>query len=366
MIRSRVPITSIDKIDGQGTTESVIPQLLVAVADGNIWLVTLPDSNHTSSGGGLACQLWLQHASGAAGLPFSAGSTGLSLSSELTPTQRFGLPISQSRNPVKWLFRLSGAVGVEHVSMVDSSNPGSMIVLRSLVAPTTVVQWTPSIERPDDLSLQRVELDDLEGDQSTCTLSVHGSDKHYAPLLANLFPKTTDLRNTTFVFQGDADGTVRYAELRLASPDQSFSPFQLIGSGTIMTLGEPILAVMPFCAGTLATTTANASVFDTLLVVGVRGQVAVFSTQLGAIEPAVQSTTASRFRMLRLTSGCLQSVAFVEGIQALVFCSQGSLFACSGSELLALAARQSSDPACLERITRRIVLPQVTFFVAHS
>lgn len=387
VVRSYSAITAVDVVkpsnapasdEAASTFDAFPPQLLVAVASGNLWLVTLPSSGQLSSRGGIACQLWLQQSPGLLRLSSTAPSAGLSpLSAGITPTQFPGVLTSQSgSDQVKLMHQVPGAVGIERVPLLTAT----VTVVRSVIAPTTVIftavaalASTHGDEDDADLDLS-IELDDLEGEQSTCSWSVHGSDTRFSGLLASLFSEDAGrVQDKLFVIQGDSDGCTRFAMLPLPFATQRPATLRVGSSGTLVeSIGEPVAAIIPF--STVAAVTAvhgeSPRSCDALLVCGVNGRLAIFSSTLSEANAGQSVQPKSRcFQRLQLCQGsAIQSIAVMQRLAVLVYCSQGTTSVCSCAELMTLACEHhgaaSANVVSVDRIARKLPLPAASILSA--
>lgn len=382
MVRSHSPITAVDAIQLSGSEDAAsslqTPQLLVTTVDGGVWIVTLPPpSDQRSCRGGVASQLWLQRPAGALRLSSTAPSAGLSsLSAGITPTQLSSSLASQSSiKRARLMCQVPGAVGIEHVQLVGAA----VAVVRSVVAPTTVIvnQWAAPAgtgSGEDDMEHDTsIELDDLEGDQSSCSWSAHGSSKRFAGLLASLFPEDAEhLQDTLFVIQGDTDGCVRFATLPVPREIDRSETLKLGRSGRLMeSIGEPIAAIIPFSTVTAPPATPNGCLpnCDALLICGTHGRLAIFLT---AVSEASGNRPAQshvrRYQRRQLCDGStIQSIAVVHSLAVLVYCYQGSAFICSCADLMTFTNGQQggadASAALVDDSARKLPFPAVRTWI---
>lgn len=224
--------------------------------------------------------------------------------SMLTPSQE---KTRQVTCAAKWLLCVPG---IQSIYYVPSS---SVTVCTSAITPTTLVF---NITAAPTL----LELDELEGDQSTAAICLHGHDQRYKVLLDWLF-SGADLKSKVVVLQGDIDGCVRYCIVNARGKSLSGQQHQ---SGKIVDLDEPIHSVVPFQSRTLVTSTA----LDALLVVGAFGSV----TCLAKSEDKSPSSHHIR-RQQTVLGTSIDCIAYVDALGCFVYCSRGDVFAVRAQEL---------------------------------
>ncbi|KAG7401593.1 hypothetical protein PHYBOEH_000125 [Phytophthora boehmeriae] len=212
IVRSDVPIT--------GLADYHQHKLLITVADGNLWVVTLPSE-----------------------LKFGVGVTTPELVLEFSGSSRS----SESDGVVQWFGQLPGAQSVEYVPAAAGTS--SLTVMRSAVTPSKVIgrNSTSSIGavKAQQWSL---ELDELEGEQSTCTLCLPSGDVKYRGLVARLFPEVTNNESAVAILQGDLDGTLRFALVHYPWKQEDVTKASVIRSGVLFKLDQPIQTIVPFAS----------------------------------------------------------------------------------------------------------------------
>ncbi|RLN91041.1 hypothetical protein BBJ28_00005229 [Nothophytophthora sp. Chile5] len=256
VIRSRVPITGVAHLNQVDIEDSdagdSCHKLVIAVADGNVWMVTLPTRSQLGMGA-MTRDLVLEH--GTSEPTPSAFTMGLS-GPFITPTQCLDaaddVPMHErhthkdlsATGSVERFYTLPGVQSVEYVPGVAGSP--SLALMRSLITPSTLVMSAHD-RSFDNGELQKtsIELDGIEGDQSICTLCLNGQEATHRPLLAWLFPSLIDVASTVVILQGDLDGRVRFALVRLPS-GQDTPNATALQSGMLLSLGQPVQAIAPF------------------------------------------------------------------------------------------------------------------------
>ncbi|RLN97673.1 hypothetical protein BBJ28_00002547 [Nothophytophthora sp. Chile5] len=246
---SRVPIagvTHLNQVDvGDSEAGDSRHKLLIAVADGNVWMATLPTRSQLGMGA-MTRELVLEHGTSE---PTPSAFT-MDLSGPLiTPTQCFDaaddVPMHErhtrkdlsATGSVERFYTLPGIQSVEYVPGVAGSP--SLTLMRSLITPSTLVMSARGSSFGNgELQQTSLELDSIEGDQSTCTLCLNGQEATHRSLLAWLFPSLTDVASTVAILQGDLDGSVRFALVRLPS-GQDIPNATAFQSGTLLALGQP-------------------------------------------------------------------------------------------------------------------------------
>lgn len=233
----------------------------------------------------------------------------------LTPSQEKCRQVSCA---AKWLLCVPGIQSIHHV-------PSSTVtVCTSVITPTTLVfniTATPTL----------LELEELEGNQSTTVICLHGQDQRYKVLLETLFPDA-DLKSKMVILQGDIDGCVRYCIVNARGKSLSSQQHQ---SGKIAALDEPIHSIVPFQSRNSVSNTA----LDALLVVGASRRVTCLA------KPGDKSSSSHYIRHQQTALGTpVDCIAYVEALGYFVYCSRGDVFAVQVQELSSLSSetRESS------------------------
>ncbi|KAG4063924.1 hypothetical protein JG687_00000075 [Phytophthora cactorum] len=311
VIWSKVSITDVSEYGNHHSEGGEArPKLLVSAADGNVWVVTLPGQLHAGVGV-VTHELLLERSSSE-----SDGGT------------------------VQWFCQLPGVRSVDHTPA--GSGLASLTLMRSLVTPSTLIVSTHG--RPES-TLQRhqsLELDELEGEQSSCTLCLNGQVASHYGLLKCLFPDVANDSGVAAILQGDVDGCVRFSLVHYPSKKGDNTKASVVRSRTLLRLGEPVQMIVPFSSivPTPPSSEGNdaADVFDALLVLGARGRIGVVelknSCSVGALPVSMKTLELGR---------AVQSLVFVSSLAAFVFCSSGSAFVCRGIDILAKAQFADSE-----------------------
>ncbi|KAG7381167.1 hypothetical protein PHYPSEUDO_006343 [Phytophthora pseudosyringae] len=305
VIRSKVPITDVASYGSYHSEGGEARhKLLVSAADGNVWIVTLP-----------------RHFQPAVGV--------------VTPELLLERSSSESDGgSVQWFCQLPGVQSVDHTPA--ASGLTSLTLMRSLVTPSTLIVST---RRSPESKLQRhqsLELDEIEGEQSTCALCLSSQVARHCGLLKSLFPDVVKYAGAAAVIQGDLDGCVRFSLVHYPSKQGDVAKASVVRSGTLLQLGEPVQMIVPFSSSVADDPMVTPQVFDTLLVLGGRGRIGV----AGLENCCSVETLPVPLKKLEL-GRAVQSLVFVSSLAAFVFCSCGSAFVCRRTDLLAKI--QSAD-----------------------
>lgn len=304
VIQSKIPITGI--ADYSSNWSDARRRLLVAVADGNVWIVTLPVSLDSGPGA----------------LPIT--SIVLDRSSSASNSGR-----------VQWFCELSGVQFIQHIR----AGLTSLTLMRSLVTPSTLIVST---RRTSESKLQRyqsLELDSLEGEQSTSSLCLTSQEPKHCGLLERLFPDVVTFAGVVAILQGDLDGTVRFSLVRYPCNKEDETKVSVIRSGTLVQIDQPVQMIIPFTtSNSLTPATEVPSVFNALLLLGSRGRVGAIRLTSGC------SIEMFPFLLKKLELGyAVQSLTFVSSLQVFVFCSNGSAFVFRGNDVLRKAQCKGSE-----------------------
>ncbi|KAI9907198.1 hypothetical protein PsorP6_004343 [Peronosclerospora sorghi] len=294
VIRSKAPIA--DATEYNNKAIGVNRKLLVAVVDGNVWIVTLSHSEPTACA--LIPEVRLEHSD-------DKGSTKM----------------------VQWFCQLPGVQSVEYIAVQMTSH----ILMRSLVAPSTLFVSTKKSSKSKHSRHELLELTELEGDQSTCSLLLIGQEIQHLHLLQKLFPDVANFTQVGAILQGDRDGNVRFSLIYYTETKVS-----TIRSGILLDLEEQVQLIVP-CTISKPAANASLSAFEILLFIGTQGRVQVMHTTNGhSIEP-------QSLRKLEL-GRAIQSIVFLNELQVFVLCSKGSVFAFRWADLLQrIETSQSKD-----------------------
>ncbi|EGZ28120.1 hypothetical protein PHYSODRAFT_476611, partial [Phytophthora sojae] len=196
VIRSKVPITDvadygIDCSSSSNSGDEERHKILVSAADGNVWEVTLPAKLQPGVSV-LTGDLLLERSSSECG-----------------------------GGMVQWFCQLPGVQSIEHASA--GSGLTSLTLIRSLVTPSTLIVSTRGSPGSKLQRHQSLELDEIEGEQSTCTLCLNSQDSRHAAIL-----------------QGDLDGWVRFSLIRYRSGKGDVAKASVIRSGALVRLDQPV------------------------------------------------------------------------------------------------------------------------------
>ncbi|ETO66396.1 hypothetical protein F444_16433, partial [Phytophthora nicotianae P1976] len=307
VIRSNVPITDVADYGGHHSEHGEARhKLLVSTADGNVWVVTLP--GHLQLG--VTRELLLERSS-----------------------------CENDDKSVQWFCQLPGVQSVSHIP----AGPGlsSLTLMRSLVTPTTLIVSTYGSSGSKLQRHQSLELGELEGEQSTCTLCLNDQMANHCGLLRRLFPDVATDWGVTAILQGDLDGYVRFSLVHYPNKKRGGVKASVIRSGMLLRLGEPVQMIVPFSSSATTSSegngaTATSQVFDALLVLGARGRIRIVEVKKSCSVEALSGSVK------KLELGCaVQSLVFVYRLAVFAFCSTGSAFVCRSTDLLSQA--QSID-----------------------
>ena len=263
-------------------------RLLVAVADGNVWIVTLPVQLQSLVGAGLK-ELVLERS---------------------------------SCEEVQWSYHLPGVQSVQHIQAGSTS----FTLMRSVVTPSTLIVSTRRSSESKLLTYQSLELIDLEGEQSTCSICLNSQEPRETKLLQSLFPEVANYAGVVAILQGDLDGSVRFSLIRHSYNEKDGTKVSTICSGTLFQLDQPVQMVIPFTSSpcSLSPSTEVTSLipeYGALLLLGSKGRVqAVLSRRGCSVDTVSGPTKKLDFRQ------AIQSLAFVGSLGAFVLCSNGSAF----------------------------------------
>lgn len=207
----------------------------------------------------------------------------------------------------------------------------------SVVTPSTLIVSTRGSSKSKLQRHQSLELDEIEGEQSTCTLCLNSQEMRYRGLLQSLFPEVVNYSAVAAILQGDLDGQVRFCLVRYPSAKGDAAKASVIRSGTLLRLDEPVQMIIPFMSFVPPTpllegNQISTSGFDALLVLGTRGKMGIVELKDGY---SADNLPVS-FRQLGL-GRVVQSLLFVNSVAAFVFCSEGSAFVFRSADLLAKA-----------------------------
>ncbi|CAH0477409.1 unnamed protein product [Peronospora belbahrii] len=284
IIRSNVPIR--DVTDYYNNSSKASYRLLIAVADGNVWIVTLPASAHVGTSEELLTDIVLERSSS------ERNTSGMA----------------------QWFCQLPG------VQFVQSCQSGltSLTLMTSVVAPTTL---TVSIRGTSESKLQRyqsLELHDLE------------------------------VGGVVAILQGDLDGSVRFSLVSYPCKEGDVTKVSVIRSGTLVQMDEPVVRIVPFASATPFTlalegnvATGSSTVFDALLFLGARGRVGTIHLKGGCL---IETLPVS---LKKLDLGCaVQSLAFIASLKVFVFCSNGSAYVFRSNDVLKKAQFEDAEGRC--------------------
>lgn len=300
VIRSKVPITDVADYRTHGEARH---KILISVADGNVWVVTLPAQLQTGVGALFITDIILERS--------SSGSK-----SEM----------------VQWFCQLPGVLSIE----CARAGLTSFTLMRSLVTPSTVIVQTRGGSESKLQRFQSLELDDLEGEQSTCLLCLNSQESRHRELLRSLFPDVVNSTDVIAILQGDLDGSVRFSLICFPCKEGDATKVSVIRSGTLVQLDQPVQMIVPFTSFDPVTPSSKGNVakgspsaFNALLLLGTRGR-------LGAIHLRSRcSRETLPVSLKKLELGCAaQSLAFVGSLNVFVFCSNGSAFVFRSSDVL--------------------------------
>lgn len=295
-------------------------RLLVAVADGNVWAVTLPSLCQRARGAGIH-QIVLERL---------------------------------SCDAVQWLYQLPGVQSIE----CTLAGLTSHTFMRSCVTPTTLIVSTLDIIESKMQCDESLELNELEGEQSTCTMWLHSQEPTHNELLQSLFPEMADCASMTAILQGDLDGSVRFCLVRHCCKATDRTKVSVAGSGTLLQLDQPVQAIVPFTSLTELpasteqdTKTGKMPGIDALLLLGAEGLVKIVHSRRDCSIDAV----APSLKRLGIDHA-VQSLAFVSHLRVFLGCSNGSAFVFRVSDVLVQAQLEdgkdvSSDRTiCVEKL----------------
>ena len=294
-------------------------QLLIAVADGNVWVVTVPSSLQPGTGVLPVTEIVLERSS------------------------------SESREPAmaQWFYQFPG------IQSLQCTRAGltSFTLMRSLVAPSTLIVRIAGASESKLHRYQSLEFDNLEGEQSTCSLCLNGQDPQYRGLLRFLFPDVTTLTGVIAILQGDLDGSVRFSLVSYPCKEGAVTKVSVIRTGTLVQLDQPVQMVVPFNSFNPMTssseenvTTESPAVFNALLLVGTRGRIGVIHSKSGC---SIETLPVS-LKKLELEHA-VQSLAFVDSLKVFVFCSNGSAFVFRGTDVIRKAQLGDFEARCNDR-----------------
>ncbi|KAF4047235.1 hypothetical protein GN244_ATG00369 [Phytophthora infestans] len=306
VVRSEVPITDVADYGSHHSEDGEARQkILVSAADGNVWVVTLPSH--------------LQ--------PIVR-----------TVTRELLLERSSSNSDdgtVQWFCQLPGVQSVDHSPA--GSGQSSLTLMRSLVTPSTLIVSTHRRSESTLQSHQSLELDEIEGEQSTCTFCLISQVTSHRGLLRGLFPDVVINAGVVAILQGDLDGSVRFILVHYPNTKGDGTKASVVRSGKLLRLCEPVQMIVPFSSSVPLTHSsegekenASTDMFDALLVLGARGKIGVVELKNScSMERLPVSIT-------RLELGsAVQSLVFIRKLAVFVFCSRGSAFVCRGADILA-------------------------------
>ncbi|KAL4096052.1 hypothetical protein PRIC1_009417 [Phytophthora ramorum] len=315
IIRSKVPIADVrDYHCNESEAGETRLKLLVAVADGNVWIVTLPGQFQPEVGE-MTSELVLERS-------FNSGSDG---------------------GCVQWFCQVPGVQSTEHVPA--GSGLSSLTLLRSLVTPTMLIVSTLGKSESTLQRHQSLELDEIEGEQSTCTFCLNSRDLSHSEMLKKLFPEVMNYAGMTAVLQGDLDGCVRFSLVQYPCVKGDIAKASVIRSGILLQLDQPVQMIVPFSSSVSPTllpgnneAVPSSLVFNTLLVLGTRGQLGIVDLERGS--PAETLPVSVK----RLEIGrAVQSLTFLNSLAVCIYCSSGSAFVCRSTDLLAKAQHAHAE-----------------------
>ncbi|KAK1948319.1 hypothetical protein P3T76_000609 [Phytophthora citrophthora] len=322
VIRSKMPIT--DVTEHSNDPAEMDPQVSVSTADGNVWIVSLP--GHLQSRAGAVCrELLLER-------PSSGNNDG----------------------SVQWFCQLPGVQSVHYT-------PGltALTLMRSLVTPSTLIVSERGSSRSKLQRHQSLELDEIEGEQSTCVLCLNSHVEKHTGILKSLFPDVEKYTDVAAILQGDLDGCVRFSLVHFPTSKGKIAKASVIRNGTLLQLGEPTQMIIPF-------TTFNPSeadnvalvpqLFDALLILGARGRVGIVDLKTGC---SVEALPVSLKTMELRCS--VQSLVFVSSLAAFIFCSNGVAFVCRVTDLLAKAQLADAESSASIGDTSKVYAEKLPF-----
>jgi hypothetical protein len=312
VITSKVPIVDVSDYSLCCSTDASAAKnkLLVATADGSVWVVALPSQLRPGTGRRVTSEVVLDRSLGG-----SAGAV------------------------VQWFCQLPGVQSAQHVSAVSGLT--SLTLMRSVVTPSTLIVSTRTSAKSKRQQHESLELDDVEGEQSTCTLCLNSKDVRHGELLKGLFPDVASGVAVAAILQGDMDGVVRFALVRYPCGKGDIGKALVVRSGTLVRLDQPVQMVVPFSSSESNGTALTA--FNALLVIGTQGEASI-------VEPVTDGFPAP---LKKLEFGHpAQSLAFVSSLAAFVYCSSGSAFVCRVSDLAKAqdAGSESTIKGCAEKL----------------
>ncbi|KAL3673639.1 hypothetical protein V7S43_001338 [Phytophthora oleae] len=301
VIMSKVPITDVAEYNNNPAETGL--QLLVSTADGNVWIVTLPGRLQPGAGV-VARELLLER-----------------------------LPNENNDSSVQWFCQLPGVQSV-HYTAVGSG----LTLMRSLVTPSTLIVSTRGSPSSKLKRYESLELDEIEGEQSTCVCCLSSQVENHNGLIKALFPDEAKHVGVTAILQGDLDGCVRFSLVHYPAPKTDIAKASVVRSGTLLRLGEPVQMIVPFTSfepSTLPSEADNTAVvpqvFDALLILGTQGRVMVVDLKNSSVE--ILPVSLKKMELGR----AVQSLVFVNSLAAFIFCSNGVAFVCRVIDLLAKA-----------------------------
>lgn len=219
---------------------------------------------------------------------------------------------------VKWLLCLPGIQSIYHVPS------SSVTVCTSAITPTTLVSNVTATQT-------LLELEELEGYQSTALICLQGQGQRYELLLQWMFPEA-DLKSKVVLLQGDMDGCVRYCIVNARGKSLSSQHH----SGKLVALDEPIHSIIPFQS---QKSVSNDSL-NALLVVGASGRVKF----LAKSEDIAPSSHHKHHHQTELGAS-VDCIAYVETVDCFIYCSRGDVFAVRAQELSGRASEIHKSPA---------------------
>ncbi|GMF15849.1 unnamed protein product [Phytophthora fragariaefolia] len=322
-------------------TEEVRHRILVAAADGNVWSVTLP-SKLQPGVGVLTGELLLERSSSE-----SDGGT------------------------VRWFCQLPGVQSIEH--MPAGSGLTSLTLMRSIVTPSTLIVNTRGSTESMLQRHQSLELDEIEGEQSTCTLCLSSQEPTHSVLLARLFPDAVNLAGMAVILQGDLDGCVRFSIVHYPCEKGGIAKVSVIRSGALVRLDQPVQLIAPFttyASPTLSSEDCNSEVtasllaFDALVVLGTHGQIGIVDLR----SPRHVETIPVPLKQLEI--GCAaQSLVFVSNLELCIYCSGGRAFVCRVIDLIATGKDRCAHPKTIDShvgFAEKLPLPPVPLLAMVS
>ncbi|POM67121.1 Hypothetical protein PHPALM_16929 [Phytophthora palmivora] len=309
VIRSKVPITDIADY-GKDHSETRY-KILVSGVDGNVWVVTMPDRFHP---GVITRELLLERSS-----------------------------IGSNDGAVQWFCQQPGVQSVDFTPA--GSGLTSLTLMRSVVTPTTLIVSSRGNSESKLQRHQSLELDKIEGEQSTCTLCLSSQVERHSGLLKSLFPDVVNYTRVVAILVGDLDGYVRFSLVQCSSMNGDAAKTSVVRNGTLLQLGEPVQIIVPFTCSEPSIPslkghepTLSSPVFDALLVVGTRGRLGVVELKNGILRETLPVPVS------KLEIGCaVQSLVYANSLGAFVFCSSGSAFVFKRTDLLAKAHPTDSE-----------------------